>query len=127
MTAQHTPGRMHVGEINHKRQRAEIDSKTPDPRLKYRTWRGLACTYGCEDLPDIGSEIMAANVRRFAACWNACEGISTEELENGAIGAMLNALKACNEAMSYMSEYDIPIALPGTVKEAIARVEGIAL
>ena len=37
---------------------------------------------------------------------------------------MLTALKQCDEAMSYMSEYDIPITLPATVKSAIAKAEG---
>lgn len=37
---------------------------------------------------------------------------------------LLEALKACNEAMNYMSEYDIPITLPGQVKAAIAKAEG---
>ena len=34
---------------------------------------------------------------------------------------MLAALKACNEAMSYMSEYDIPLTLPKQVKAAIEK------
>lgn len=34
---------------------------------------------------------------------------------------LLEALKACDEAMSYMSEYDIPITLPAQVKAAIAK------
>lgn len=37
---------------------------------------------------------------------------------------LLEALKACDEAMSYMSEYDIPITLPAQVKAAIAKAEG---
>lgn len=37
---------------------------------------------------------------------------------------LLEALKACNEAMSYMSEYDIPITLPDMVKAAIAKAIG---
>ena len=34
---------------------------------------------------------------------------------------MLFALKACDEAMSYMSEYDIPLTLPGQVRVAIEK------
>ena len=37
---------------------------------------------------------------------------------------LLEALKACDEAMSYMSEYDIPITLPDMVKAAIAKAIG---
>lgn len=37
---------------------------------------------------------------------------------------LLEALKACDEAMAYMSEYDIPLTLPGQVKAAIAKAEG---
>ena len=28
-------------------------------------------------------ETQAANARRLVACWNACEGIKTEDLERG--------------------------------------------
>ena len=37
---------------------------------------------------------------------------------------LLAALKACDEAMSYMSEYDIPLTLPDQVKAAIAKATG---
>lgn len=37
---------------------------------------------------------------------------------------LIEALKACDEAMSYMSEYDIPITLPDMVKAAIAKAIG---
>lgn len=30
----------------------------------------------------VGESITPANARRLAACWNACEGLSTEALEN---------------------------------------------
>ncbi|MBX9267260.1 hypothetical protein [Chromobacterium violaceum] len=36
---------------------------------------------------------------------------------------MLAALKECDAAMAYMSEYDIPATLPGRVKEAIAAAD----
>jgi hypothetical protein len=34
---------------------------------------------------------------------------------------LLEALIACNDAMEYMSEYDIPITLPQQVRDAIAK------
>ena len=37
---------------------------------------------------------------------------------------LLEALNACDEAMSYMSEYDIPLTLPPQVKDALAKAEG---
>ena len=36
---------------------------------------------------------------------------------------MLAALTECDEAMEYMSEYDIPMCLPERVKSAIAKVK----
>lgn len=37
---------------------------------------------------------------------------------------MYAALQACHEAMEYMSEYDIPIALPDQVKAALEKASG---
>ena len=37
---------------------------------------------------------------------------------------LLAALQACDEAMEYMSEYDIPIPLPGQVKAALKKATG---
>jgi single-strand DNA-binding protein len=37
---------------------------------------------------------------------------------------LLEALIACDEAMEYMSEYDIPITLPQQVKDAITKATG---
>ena len=34
------------------------------------------------------------------------------------------SLTECDEAMDYMSEYDIPLTLPPQVKDAIAKAEG---
>lgn len=36
---------------------------------------------------------------------------------------MLSALTECDEAMEYMSEYDIPLCLPERVKSAIAKAQ----
>jgi len=38
---------------------------------------------------------------------------------------LIDALMACHEAMSYMSEYDIPITLPDQVKFALAKAGAI--
>ena len=37
---------------------------------------------------------------------------------------LLAAPQACDEAMEYMSEYDIPIMLPAQVKAAIKKATG---
>lgn len=37
---------------------------------------------------------------------------------------MLEALMMCDEAMAYISEYDIPLMLPELVKFAIAKARG---
>ena len=39
---------------------------------------------------------------------------------------LLEALQACDEAMDYMSEYDIPLTLPAQIKAAIAKAVGAA-
>ena len=37
---------------------------------------------------------------------------------------MLAVLEECDEAMAYMSEYDIPLYLPDRVKAVIAKAKG---
>lgn len=39
------------------------------------------------------------------------------------IQQLAEALRQCDEAMEYMSEYDIPIMLPDNVKQALAAAE----
>lgn len=39
------------------------------------------------------------------------------------IQQLAEALRQCDEAMEYMSEYDIPIMLPDNVKQALAVAE----
>ncbi len=38
-----------------------------------------------------------ADARRLVACWNACEGISTEALEAGVVGNLCSELSALAE------------------------------
>lgn len=47
----------------------------------------LICTLTGNDPVD------KANARRLAACWNACSDLSTESLESGVVGKLL---EACN-------------------------------
>ena len=118
MSAHHTPGPLYVGDINHKMQRADIDTATKDGRLGYSTWRGLARTYGCEDFPSIGSEIMEANARRIVACVNACEGVRTEHLENNL--PIVELVARYNEALR---EID---ALKDEIKSQQDKIRGLA-
>ena len=75
------------------------------------TFRQWVATNDICDLPDV--------VYRYAAAgWQAAQ---TEERKRA--GDLVAALKACDEAMGYMSEYDIPLTLPKQVKDAIAKYE----
>jgi hypothetical protein len=75
------------------------------------TFRQWATANGLGDLPDV--------VYRYAeAGWQCAQ---TEERKRA--GDLVAALKACDEAMDYMSEYDIPLTLPKQVKDAIAKYE----
>ena len=59
---------------------------------------------------------------------HGAHGIADLAVQRDALRAQLTtalaALEACDEAMGYMSEYDIPITLPDQVKEAIAAIGG---
>lgn len=59
----------------------------------------------------------ATTVAYFA--WQAAQ-----QAERDRAKVLLDALKSCDEAMEYMSEYDIPLGLPQKVKAAIAKYEG---
>ena len=62
-----------------------------------------------------------AEVRRFTS------DVSQVEANARLIASspdLLAALQACDEAMEYMSEYDIPIMLPAQVKAAIKKATG---
>ena len=62
MSAQHTPGRV----------------KVQHPHAGDRGWE-VAFDPGLEQLCQ---NITEGNARRLVACWNACEGIPTEDLEH---------------------------------------------
>ena len=99
MSAKHTPGPW---------------SKLPSGEDKFIPLRAHHCEklgfcigFVNYDITDDHGSIPAANARLIAAA-----------------PEMLAALQACHEAMSYMSEYDIPLTLPGQVKDAIAKAIG---
>lgn len=121
MNAQHTPGRLTVrggyGIYSN-------DGKTP-----------VAGT--C--LPNSMPESDEANARRLVACWNACDGISTEALENmpQPFGSLLSTgfqdvvaqrdelLEALKLADLLLSGANMNRAVvESKVRAAIAKVEG---
>jgi hypothetical protein len=76
VSGQHTQGRLHVCSHSAERLRDEAGEWVADTAAVRR-----------------GVLEGTANARRLAACWNACEGISTEELEGVvAIGKTLVAI-----------------------------------
>jgi hypothetical protein len=142
MSAQHTPGRLQAGVSLYGGGIEHFTAVSEGNTQKIVALCGLAGA--ADELESI------ANACRLAACWNACEGLDTDKLERmpAPFGQMLNvgfmdlweqyatlkaqraelleALQACDEAMSYMSEYDIPLMLPAQVKAAIAKATGAA-
>ena len=54
-----------------------------------------------------------------AAGWNAGKYWERERLQ-----PVIDALQECDEAMEYMSEYDIPLGLPLRVSEALKIAKG---
>ena len=73
--AQHTPGRLTVS----KRPREIVDAN------------GMFVA-DCSTVMQHGRD--RGNARRLVACWNALEGIPTEQLEAGVVGDMADALQA---------------------------------
>ncbi|QDU78322.1 hypothetical protein Pla110_00230 [Polystyrenella longa] len=76
---------------------------------------------------DIHGEDNAENrdiVRRIHACWNACDGIPTDELENGIISDMRNVISTMipvlNQAKQPASGM---VKKPNIMKEAKHRAD----
>lgn len=67
MNAQHTQGRMVVNPI----QLDQIATADASQEIARASTHRLP------------PEVTIANARRLAACWNACDGLSTESLERG--------------------------------------------
>lgn len=131
MNARHTQGRL----------RAELDTYPVMICGESETWP-LVDELGNEEgragvfVANTGDN--KANARRLVACWNACEGISTETLEQAkdwaeagvATAEMLRAqrdeLIATLRHIEGVAMADDPRDLPGiaqTASEAIAKVE----
>lgn len=73
MSAGHTQGRLSTDCADH---------DEPYQNIKLQVGKHAVATVCIDDAPvhDYNRE-QRANARRLAACWNACQGIETEELE----------------------------------------------
>ena len=56
---------------------------------QWGAWHPVSLTARTKRLPDHHEDI----ARRFVACWKACAGISTEDLERGRLADLLAALE----------------------------------
>lgn len=74
MSAQHTPGRLAVA--------VEIFDNDGMPETALQALGGAATVAVALEFGPNNPGMREANARRLAACWNACEGISTEALES---------------------------------------------
>lgn len=87
------------------------------------------------DKPD--SDISEANARRIAACWNACEGIETDRLEEApplrnlaehvdlVVAQRDKLLELLNELRcNFTCDDDLPDNLLPRIDAAIAKAEG---
>jgi hypothetical protein len=53
----------------------------PEEGREFSLFLGDECVAECDNRPFRSAEKTEPIVRRLMACWNACEGISTEDLE----------------------------------------------
>lgn len=105
MNAQHTPGRLFVLPKHPDTFHAE----TPGGR-GLRVGEASSCRTKAEDY---------ANARRLVACWNACEGISTDDLEAHSVN-IINKLHD-DAAKRVLSERDEPLEALKRLESANAR------
>jgi hypothetical protein len=129
MNAKHTPGRL---EANDKR------SKGGGGFSIFAGGQYIGFVSDSDAITD-----WEANARRLVACWNACEGLSTEALErmgtldrarvqldairSQAIAQrdeLLAVVQELEESASYWSEYDVPLGIVDRLRAAIAKVTG---
>ncbi len=88
MSAKHTPGRLSVdeypvtlanGDLAH--AKLSIVAQSKDPRYPHFSIGMVNFSAELTGLYPSDVEEAEANARRLVACWNACEGIATDELE----------------------------------------------
>ena len=88
MSAKHTPGRLSVdeypvtlanGDLAH--AKLSIVAPSKDPRYLHFSIGMVNFSAEFTGLYPSDVEEAEANARRLVACWNACEGMATDELE----------------------------------------------
>lgn len=114
-----TPGRLTTDEAEHDEPYQNIKIKAGEHRTVATVW--------IDDAPlhDFNAE-QRANARRLVACWNACEGVDTQTLEQHP--APFSALRAeRDELLAALREIE---KLPGVssanlyARRAIAKATG---
>ena len=115
MSAAHTPGRL-----------AHDQRGYPYADLRSESGRGVAHTWGaCSSQPKSAENYKRrtdedrANARRLAACWNACEQLSTEQLEQ--VPSLPLAMVAHHELLAQRDK------LLGAGQEALAGLAEMAV
>ena len=88
MNAKHTPGRLSVDEYpvtlaNGDLAHAKLSITAPSKDPRYLHFSIGMVNFSAEFTGLFSSDVEEAesNARRLVACWNACEGIETDELE----------------------------------------------
>ena len=94
MSAKHTRGRMVVNPI----QLDQIATADASKGIAHVTHFGHSV------------DTVIANARRLAACWNACNGVSTEHLEDDAVRKLIQdrdlLLAQRDELLEALQDYD---------------------
>lgn len=111
MSAKHTPGLLvhHMG--------GGADVRAAHGRAVAHTWMVCASTPKTAQGYTNRQDEDRANARRIVAAWNACDGISTEALESGAVADRLEALRFAEDSVGDLKALE-------TVRAAIAKATG---
>lgn len=103
MSTKHTPGLLVHDTSGHPKP----DVRAASGRAVAHTWMVCASTPKTAQGYTNRQDEDRANARRIVAAWNACDGISTEALEAGAVADLLEALKECMRALRMLGHTDV--------------------
>lgn len=121
--SKHTPGRLSVDEYpvtlaNGDLAHAKLSIVAPSKDPRYLHFSIGMVNFSAEFTGLFSSDIeeAEANARRLVACWNACEGISTDNLENNQPVKWLaqqynNAIKQRDELMEALRELLVDVSI----------------
>ena len=79
---------------------------------------------GTNDMTDLDYDETRANARRIVAAVNACEGISTEALEAGAVRDLVAVVDELLYSAAYWSQYDVPLGIVDRMRTALDKAKG---